>query len=186
MPSISDALKEVVQATQVALQANPAVDFGLLPDKVTPAPKVVYFMHGNEKEIMTTLQSMTDAPATKNAKYPLVALFRDIQEEVIQQRNGLSIKCKPHLAIFNLTDKTYRAEERKVKSFDKVLQPIFEEFIRQLTKSKAFGMPLVKDMFIKKWDCYFYGTQKAQANVLNDYVDAIEIETITLQLKNIC
>lgn len=158
-------------------------------------PKKVYFMHGNTKEIMAHLQSLSDGPKTKDKKYPLIALFRDIREEVEQQRFGLASTFKAHVGIFTLTNPEMRAADRELRTFKPVLIPIFEELVNQISKSILFGSPRINDMAIKKWDCYFYGSAlnpdrasgaPAGKNIFNDWVDAIEIESITLNLKNIC
>lgn len=167
----------------MALIANTSIDFGTIPKKL-------YFIQGNKKEILSVLQAMTKGPKTKDKKYPVIALFRDVKENLFEMKDGISTTFNAHLAIFTLTSPTYRADEREEKVFKKILIPIFEEFIRQLGKSKAFGMPTVKEMAIKKWDCYFYGSGFADGNkdrnILLDFVDAIDIESISLKLKNIC
>jgi hypothetical protein len=39
-------------------------------------------------------------------------------------------------------------------------------------------------MKIVKYDRYYWGTQVADKNILNDYIDAIEVESISLSLSN--
>lgn len=152
-------------------------------------------MHGNPKEIMAVLQAMSEGPKTKDNKFPLVALFRDIKENVELQRFGLASSFNAHIGIFTLTDPKMRAEERQARTFKPILLPIFESLVNNISKSVLFGQPPINDMKIKKWDCYFYGSgmnpdrspsSPGNKNMFNDWVDAVEIESISLKLKNIC
>lgn len=179
LPSISEGWRSVVEATSEAIAANPSVDFG-------PIPKHVYFMHGHPKEIVAVLQSYTNSPLMKSQKYPLVALFRDIREEVIQQANGLGIRFKCRAVICTLTNPNLRADDREQRNFKPILIPIFEELLRQFSLSPLFGMPTIEEMKVIKWDRYFWGSQMVDQNILNDYIDAVEIESISLNQNNIC
>lgn len=179
IPSISDAFKTVVAATEAAIIANTTLNWGTLP-------KRVFFMHGHPKEIVNVLQAYTNSPEMKHKKYPLVALFRDIREDIELQRYGLAPSFKCRFVICTLTSPTLRADDREIQNFKPILIPIFEEIIKQISKSKRFGMPRVKDMKIVKFDRYFWGSEQVEKNILNDYIDAVEVESITLSLKNIC
>lgn len=180
IPSISDAFRVVVAATETAIIADTTLDWGTLPKKV-------YFMQGNLLEITGVLQLYTNAGAPfKNQKYPLVILVRDVKEKVTEGKDGPGTTFKARLLIVTLTDPNLRANDREIRNFKPVLLPIFDEFTRQLSKSKAFRMPTLKDMDITKWDCYFYGTRENNKNIFNDYIDAIDIESISLNLKTIC
>lgn len=180
MPSISDAFKDAVALTEAAIIANSSINFGAIPKKV-------YFMHGHPKEVVSVLQSYTNSPAMKNQKYPLVALFRDIREDLNEQLFGLGSSFKCRFVICTLTTPTLRADDREQKNFKPILIPIFEELIKQISASSFFGCPTVENMKIAKWDRYFWGTQAADKNTLNDYIDAIEVESISLKLiNNIC
>lgn len=180
IPSISDACKAVVSATEAALIADPNVNFG------SGLEKKLYFLQGSKREIMTVLQAWSDSPEKKDKRYPLVALFRDVKEKMLVHNYGMVSEAPLHLAIFTLTDPTFRADTREELNFKPILHPIFSELIRQFTLSDLFEAPTVENMKIVKWDCYFYGTQPAEKNVLNDYIDAIDIESITLKVKPIC
>lgn len=179
-PIISDAFRVVVAATEAAIIADDSLDWGTLPKKV-------YFMHGHEKEIVSILQSMTNAPAPiKNEKYPLIILFEDIREKHRQSLNGITTSFKCRIVICTLTQPTLRADQRLEQNFKPVLLPIFDEFIRQLSLSVPFNRPTIKDMDITKWNRYYWGSQPVDKNILNDYIDAVEIESISLNLKTIC
>lgn len=181
IPSISDKFKEVIASTEADIIADTSLDWGLLPKKL-------YFLHGHPKEIVTTLQAYTNSTGPKkNQKYPLVALFRDIREEIVQQQYGLGGPFKCSFIICTLTKASDRADDRERKNFKPILLPIFDKLIKQISLYEGFGTPTIDEMKIVKWDRYFWGTQSLDKNVLNDCVDAIEVETISLQnINNIC
>lgn len=176
IPSISDAFRTVVAATEAAIIADASINWGTLPKKV-------YFMHGHEKEIVNVLQSFTNASLPK---YPLVCLFRDIKEAVSIQKFGLTPAFNCRLVICTLTTPSLRANDREIQNFKPILLPIFEQLIKQISKSSSFGMPAIDKMKIVKWDRYFWGTQAVDKNILDDYIDAVEIESISLHLNNFC
>lgn len=179
-PIISDAMRVVVAATEAAVILDDTLDWGIIPKKV-------YFMHGHEKEVVNVLQSMTNAGAPiKNEKYPLIILFEDIREKLRRSLNGWTTSFKCRLVICTLTSPTLRADQRLEQNFKPILLPIFEEFIRQISRSKLFNQPTVEDMEITKWNRYYWGSQPVDKNILNDYIDAVEIESISLNLKTIC
>lgn len=179
LPSISDTLQILTQRTETAILANPAIDFG------NGLAKKVYFMHGHPKEILVRLQKLTEGPSTKNKKYPLIVLFRDIKETISEGMYGFTSSSKPRIAIITITKPEFRADQRKEKNFDPILIPIFEEFIRQVKQSEFFGSPTTEQLEIVKWDRYYWGVDLADKNILNDYIDAIDIESISLNLDNI-
>lgn len=180
LPSFSDALKVITTRTEEALQSNSKVNFGGIK-------KALYFMHGHPKEIADILQSYTNSTGPKkNQKFPCVALMRDFKEKLRDSPQGLTAKARPRIVFLTLTKPTYRADDRKIKNFDPILVPIVEEFINQIRISEFFGSPTIEDLDIDKWDRYYWGADPAQKTVLNDFVDAIEIEGINLILENNC
>ena len=174
---ISDVLEIVTQRTEAALIADSTINFGTMPKKV-------YFMHGHPKEILGVLQSFTTSPTKKNQKYPLICLFRDIKEKLSEGQSGLTTASSPRIVICTLTSPSLRAEDRKVKNFDPILTPILLEFINQIRESEFFGSPTMAQLSITKWNRYFWGTESADKLILNDHIDAIEIESINLNLVN--
>lgn len=178
LPSITTAFKNVVTATDAAIIADTDVDFVAIP-------KRVYFMHGHPKEIVNVLQEYTNSPTHKNSKYPLIALMRDIREELSDQQHGFGTDFKARIVICTLTKETLRADDREIKNFIPILNPVFEEFIYQLSQSVDFGMPTISEMKIVKHDRYYWGSQVADKNVFNDCIDAIEIESISLKINQI-
>lgn len=179
-PSISDAFKSVIPGVEQAIAARTDLDWGSIPKKV-------YFMHGHPKEILSVLQSYTQAGNDlKNCKYPLIALLRDVKEEILEDGMGMKSTFNARLVICTITSPNFRADEREVHNFKPILYPILEELIQRIMKSPVFGMPSRASMRLIKWDRYFWGTQAADKNILNDYIDAIEIERMLLTVNQNC
>lgn len=188
IPSISDAFRQLVSDTETALIADSTVVFPV------GVPKKVYFMQGNIKEVNAKLTKLTQSPDHKGKKYPLVILFRDIKEDLSESQYGYQTEFNAKIAIITLTQATYDTEQREQNTFMPILIPVFQELIDQIRLSSAFGMPTVEQMRIEKYDCYFYGSGLAASaaergndkNLFNDFVDAIDVQNISLKLNNIC
>ena len=171
-----------MQDTEAAIIADKSINWGYLPKKIT-------FMSGNFLEINARILEMTNStnPAISNGKYPLVALFKDIKETLTEGPIGIesSFKCK--FAILTLTTPDYRHDEREAINFKPVLIPILEAMLKQFQQSAQFGMPTLQQMNVQATDCYFYGTgfNQDNKNPFSDYVDAIEVESISLNIKNL-
>lgn len=178
IPSISDALRTVVAATEAAIIADTSLDWGTLPKKV-------YFMHGHPIEIATVLQSYTESPTLKNKKYPFVILARDIEDETpTMGHNGWDLKFEAKLFICTITSPHLRAEDRELQSFKPILHPILYELHNQISRSNLFGMPTIDQTGIRFTDRYRWGANVVDKNILNDYIDAVECKSMPLTLYN--
>ena len=178
VPSISDAFRSVVLATEAAIIKDTSLNWGVLPKKV-------YFMHGHPKEIVNVLQGYTNSPDFKDKKYPLIILVRDIEdEEPLIGQNGIDISFKCQFFICTITSPDLRAEDREVKNFKPILHPILYEFLNQITISPLFSTETVEQMKMKWTDRYYWGANVIDKNQLNDYIDAVEIKQMTLTLYN--
>jgi hypothetical protein len=177
-PSISDALKKVVVNTKSLLLNDNKINF---PDALK---KDIFFMQGNGVEITNKLQSLTNGVTTKDKKYPLIWLFRDLKETLIASKNGFDVSCRAKIVILSLTKIDYDSDKRESENFKKVLRPIFNYFIESITKSTDFGMPKLEELKIEKYERFYWGSSQVQQKT-NDPVDAIEMD-INLVVKNIC
>ena len=175
IPSISDAFRTIVAATEAAIIADTSIDWGILPKKV-------YFMQGHPKELAGILQSLTNASLPK---YPLVILIRDVEDQgAITGQDGMNTDINARLVICMRTQPDLRADDRETQNFKPVLHPIFWQFIYQITQSDVFNMPTIEDMKIKWTDRYFWGGSIENKNIFNDFIDAVEIKSIQLTVYN--
>jgi len=142
----------------------------------------VHFMNGHPLEIINRLVKR-EQNGMQYDKYPLVCLFHDFPEKSFADG---TIEATLHLAICRATDPNLIADERYEKNFKPVLYLIYEKFIDRLIHHKSFLGYAPKQTI--KYDRLFWGSDKlvkGQANVFNDYLDAIEITNLTIKLNTI-
>lgn len=163
LPSISDTFKAIT--SQVA----------------TDLTRPVYFMQGHLPEIVDVLASMTQAREEAEKKYPLVALLRDIEEDMRYCASDVHTSFDAVLLILNITKREYRADERETNSFKALLHPICEKLIARVQTSHLFEQG--RDFEIKRIDKYYWGREQFAAQ-LSDYVDCIEVKLSGLKIRN--
>ncbi len=167
---IVDIIGEVVQAVNAAITTS-------LPD-VT-----INYTYGRSIQILKKLQDLNNSTTKKNTKYPLIALFQDFPET--RGRNDFYAEVRlPKIVIACLTKSTDEPPTRYEKNFKPLLYPIYYEFLRQITKHKNIvASKDINTIQHTKWDRP--GTQPEGQN-MNDILDAIEIENLTLTIKQFC
>lgn len=147
----------------------------------------VLYQHGHPREIVETLQEMSNNPETTEKKYPLIALFQDFPE-----RKGLAqgTQLKLNLIIATLTNRELKAADRYAQSFNPVLIPIYDLFLAKIAKSSFFRETEPSKIVHTKYDRMFWGRSGLygnQGNIFNDFIDCIEIVDLNLTVKqNIC
>lgn len=165
---IVDIIGEVVQA----------VDTALFPT----LNKHILYTYGRSIQIQTKIQQLNNSIKQKDNWYPLVALFQDFPETL---GGGYYAVVKiPKISIAMLTLFTDDPPTRYGKTFKPILYPIFDQFLVQLAKHPNVVGSDPGAFEMVKWDRP--GTQPEGSN-LNQYLDAIEIQNLTLtfwQKKN--
>jgi len=144
----------------------------------------VHFMNGHPMEIINRL-SKREQNGMEYDKYLLVGLFHDFPETHF--KDG-TIECSLHIVIVRDTDPNLIADQRYDVNFNPVLYPIYDEFISKLQSHPSFlGYSPKK---LTKYDRLYWGRNNAyggQANVFNDFLDAIEITNLQITLNsNVC
>lgn len=142
----------------------------------------VHFMDGHPLEIINRLVKR-EQNGMQYDKYPLVCLFHDFPKSEFADK---TIEASLHLAICRWTDPNLIAPERYEKNFKPVLYPIHKKFMDRLIHHESFlGYAPKKNIY---YDRLFWGSDKlvkGQANVFNDYLDAIEITNLTIKLNTL-
>lgn len=144
----------------------------------------VYYMFGHPNEIVQNLTEMTKAPSQANLKYPLVALFTDIL--VDKNRDGIYGEARMTLIIATLTQPTYKAADRLAKNFKPILQPIKCELVEQISRVKQWQPTGNGELKYKEIEHYYWGKEGlygSEANIFNDYIDAIELRDVLVTIK---
>lgn len=138
----------------------------------------VRYDYGHSKEIAKRLQELTQSATFANQKFPLVILFTDIT--IDHNIPGFYGWVNLHILVCNVTDPNYTAEQRTDNNFIPILHPIKNELLNQLQKHIGFSWP--QEPTYQETDCYFYGSLLNGANVFNDYIDAIELRNVRINL----
>ena len=143
-----------------------------------PAP---YYLHGHPLEVVNIMSEKATS-SIASTMFPLIALFQDFDEE---QDEGF-VTATLNIIIANRTKPDYRASERYEKNFKPILYPMLEDFIRSLSHNK--WVELVQVPYTKIDHVYWgkEGLYGSEANIFNDYIDAIELRDITVTFKNNC
>jgi hypothetical protein len=144
--------------------------------------KKPFYEHGHPLEIVNTLRERTNNTTKRIEKFPLIALFEDIDTK---SKEGLfEFRSTLNLIIAVDTNPDYKAETRYTESFDEVLTPLYDLFIKHYLKSRktfsehrtVFHEPIYHLNWGKK------GLYGSESNIFNDHIDAIEIKNLDTKI----
>ncbi len=142
-----------------------------------------FYMHGHPLEIINILAQKDNHATHKFNKYPLIALFQDFTE-TMGENQSVQSTADLNIVIATNTSPDYSADERYDNTFRTVLYPLYDLLLEHIDGSGWFsnGVGLVPH---DKIDRLFWGRQGLygnEANIFNDWLDAIEIQNLSLSL----
>lgn len=141
-----------------------------------------YFMHGHPLEIINTLKEYTSIPSLNSKKFPLIALFEDINDKGAE---GLfSNQALLNIVFITDTDKNYKADDRYEKTFNEILTPIFDLFVKHYKSSREV-FTVKRSLKPDRINHLFWGRKGLYGNDANffaDAIDAIEIENLDFKV----
>jgi hypothetical protein len=183
---IVDIIAGIVQKVQAkvlsVIQANEAQVLG------TTNINAINYQYGHFRELIETLAQYDTSPSLRVQKYPLVWLVTDF-DELRGKKAGVYADVNLNIIICHQTHADYKSMERKEKVFQPVLYPIYYELMEQLAKDSMTFAASADLIEHRKTDRYYWGTKAFNsigrgndANVLNDFVDAIDIQNISLKI----
>lgn len=170
---IVDIFKDIADATSDALEAQ--VVTGTYP---------INYIYGHPLEVIETLKDMTSDMSYSAVKYPLIALFTDFPER--KGEEGIESEVTLNIIIATRTNNNLTAPDRYANTFKPVLYPIYKEFLYKIFKSQKFTVNSETTIPHTKTDRLYWGRTGLYGNtgnLFNDFIDAIEIENMTLKLK---
>jgi len=144
------------------------------------------FSKSSFDELIETLSQADKSGVERYNKYPLAHLVQDM---VITRGSDAGIygTATVNLIFMHQTMQAYKTDERDDKVFKPVLWPIYYQFLEQLKKNNwVFQTDATTGEFphrvIKR---AFWGNRKLEGSklLLNDYVDAIEIQNLNLKIN---
>lgn len=166
----------------VAPQYTPALFKPIVTAMSAQLGFAVSYRWGHKKEVTRRLTQIDGAQLPRPQKYPLLWLVMDFQETKGADPKVYS-EMSLNFVLATSTDPNYTEEDRKAKSFDPILLPMYAAFIDQIGQSSAFRQPYasgIKHTFILR---PYWGD--GNANIFNDTCDAIEIKNLQLQVRQV-
>jgi hypothetical protein len=166
MVSVVDIIKDVV--TQVQLKW----------DSQAVTPEKPYFMHGHFLEMVNTLTEKGLSREWKSKKFPCIMLIQDFEENVSKDIATATIR----VIIATYTESDIKAASRYDLTFKPTLYPLADLFLSELARSRSINQSSFE---YSKYDRLYWGDNE-EANMANDYVDAIEIDKLKINILKTC
>ena len=146
-------------------------------DTITGTDKSVFVM---AEHPIVALERLNELKGTILSGRPFILLLLDIQETV--GKALINVSCD--IVIGSVTNKSYSTDERYLNNFTPVLYPIYDEVMKRLENGSK---TVLTQSWIdhEKWDRVLWGKQGlygVDANIFDDYIDAIEVNQIKLTL----
>lgn len=138
---------------------------------------------GTPNEISNALTKIGEHPAGGLLKFPSFFNYQTVK----QFKAGKRVTINYNIAIVAPVVNEWLTEQRESEVFDRLLRPIYEEFIRQVVKSGWFNteLPYPSHNYYE-----VFTTGGNQGILLERYgvhIDAIELHNISLTLRtNLC
>lgn len=140
----------------------------------------IHFLFGPPEDVVAMLETKARTPEGRLTKYPLVALFLDI-EEVSGERSDVQCSVTLDLVICTNADPKHTPPQRKQGSFGPILHPIRNELLQQFAMHPAIEQSNAGLIKHNKVDRYYWGKRglqyykDGQKNVFSDFIDATEM-----------
>jgi len=143
---------------------------------------LITFDHGHPLEVVNTIKQYTESDTMKYSVFPRICLFHDFEEKITFEK-----QVSLNLIIVIDTLPEYTAAQRYENSFDPILTPLYDLFLRKLADSPYIGSTENNYLKHTKIDRLFWGKNGLYGNtgnIFNDYIDAIEINNLELIINN--
>ena len=145
----------------------------------------VNYMYGPIYEIIDKLSIMGESVESSGKKYPMVAIVTDVTERKGERSDIISSVSLPSVIFACVTDPKLMVEDRYENSFKPILQPLYEEWINQL--SKAPELETADKLLLKhtKTDRLWWGKSQlwTARQVAVDNIDAIEVNNLEFLIR---
>jgi hypothetical protein len=138
----------------------------------------INYLFGPIQEIDDSLIQMTKGVSYSEVKYPLVALFTDI-EEGRGKDSSVESELSLHLIVGCLTRPEYTASQRLTLNFKAKIIPVYEQLLKSIASSGYYKQAAWQDIEHIATRCYKYGKGKY---AFSDYIDCIELTNLKLTL----
>jgi len=151
----------------------------------------VRFDYGHPADIIAKIVQFGPTEENRFKKYPLIGLFLDFpQTRGVNNETETRVKLSMFICIG--TQANYTPQQRTQQSFVPILIPIYDELMKQFLKHNAVIKPenlKIPHEYVERYQWGKGGLEyydNGKKNVFNDFIDAIELINLELDLKNIC
>ena len=143
----------------------------------------VNFVWGDSAYIREYLLSLKKSSSTAAYRFPVIGLYSPFDE---RKNNGV-VSASVNLILAVNTLVGYTNEQRMEVSFEKVLRPLYSEFMKALEGSKSFNVPYkgFDHTYVENFSFGKRGALDVDGKEIDEKIDAIEIKKLDLTLKEI-
>jgi hypothetical protein len=178
---IGTVVQAVIEDVLATIQANETAALG------STMITTINYQYGHFRELIVTLGQWDTNPAQRMGKYPMIYVVQDFVEHR-GKLAGVYADLSLQVLICHQTEDDYKITDRYTNVFKPVLYPIYYSLMKNLALSNM-TFPSSPDLISHdKWDRSFWGTSKVvgsggtDRSVLNDFVDAIDIQNLQLKI----
>lgn len=142
----------------------------------------INYQYGPAVELTQTLTNMRLGKDVAKERFPLVWLIEDIP---VDRRNAKRFfgDVSLRVVIAYPTKDTYTSAERETATFAPILRPIYYNLLECLPKHNAFSAVDEADIPHRMTERKFMGSDTQIQNMLTDFVDAIDIQDLSLTIS---
>lgn len=143
----------------------------------------VNFVWGDSAYIREYLLTLKKSSSTAAYRFPVIGLYSPFDE--VKMDGKVSASVNLILAVNTLAG--YTNEQRVEVSFDSVLRPLYEAFMKSLEECKAFDVPYkgFNHTYVENFSFGKRGALDVDGKEVDEKIDAIEIKNLDLNLKNL-
>lgn len=153
--------------------------------KTEPKATDIHFDYGHYPDVQENLVQL--AKAKPDGRFPLIVVFEDFK--ISHNRAGMTGLARFTMIILTLSKPEYKREQRKEKTFDTILRPIYDSFLKQLKRSGKFLIYDETKIVFDSVDRPHWGDPKLYKNasyLLGSCLDGIEMQIQLPTLLNTC
>ena len=141
----------------------------------------VNFVWGDSAYIREYLLTLKKSSSTAAYRFPVIGLYSPFDE---RKNNGV-VSASVNLILAVNTLVGYTNEQRMEVSFEKVLRPLYSEFMKALEGSKSFNIPYkgFDHTYVENFSFGKRGALDVDGKEIDEKIDVIEIKNLDLTLK---
>ena len=141
----------------------------------------VNFVWGDSAYIREYLLSLKKSSSTAAYRFPVIGLYSPFDE---RKNNGV-VSASVNLILAVNTLVGYTNEQRMEVSFEKVLRPLYSDFMKALEGSKSFNVPYkgFDHTYVENFSFGKRGALDVDGKEIDEKIDVIEIKNLDLTLK---